>query len=114
MSKFEQGGFVALTTGNDYIVLDDDTLNISSIAFSVNSDSGNTSVGYWDATEKYSENKTHNEKTTSKSIIHYRTISGVKTKVLSATVTSVSTGEFVINIDTVVGTVIVNTLVKGS
>src|SRR6478736_6749252 len=89
--KFEVGTVTITSTGNKIVSLTDTTLVIDEIFFSVESPDDNGSCGYSDGTNNYTKNILYNEVSTSKSLVHYKNISGVKTKTLSLTITDLTT-----------------------
>lgn len=99
--KFEIGTVTITSTGNKIVVLNDSSLTIDEIFFSVESPDDNGSCGFSDGTNNYTRNILYNEVSTTKSLVHYKNISGVKTKTLSLTITDLTTaGEFSYNVDT--------------
>lgn len=100
MSKVEYGSSTQVSTGNKIIVLNDGTLTPTKIVLFIASSSTETSAGYSDLTVQFTGSARYSDENYTKSITHYRTISGVKTKVFEAMATYFDTGEFGINVST--------------
>lgn len=112
--KFEGGTLTIVSTGGDTILLDDSSLIIDEVFFSVELPDDNGSVGFSDGTNNYTYNPLYNDSSTSKSLQHFKNISSVKTKTLSLTLTDKSyPGEFSINVDTRTENTKIYFLVKG-
>ena len=116
MAKVERGSFTVTATGNKVILLNDDTITISKLAFSIATNNGaEVSTGSSDGTINFTGTSAYNEVSSTKSIFHYRNLSGTKTKTLEGVVTSLSTvGEFTINFSTLTESTQVKFVAYGS
>lgn len=97
MPKIERGQFTRTHTGSTTVILNDDTINIEKIVFTIVSTTTEKSSGFSDSTINFTANDNYNEVSLANSIHHYRNISGVKTKTFEGKVPSggfSSTGEF--------------------
>lgn len=97
MAKVEQTSITITSTGSDTIVLEDYTLAIEKIIFAVSNSATSLSTGFSDGNSNFTGNVLYGDVSTTKSIIHYRNISGVKTKTFEAVVTNLDIGEFSIS-----------------
>lgn len=100
MAKIEQGSSTVVSTGSKTIVLNDFTLSIAKVVFLVSNSSTEVSTGFSDGTVNFTANVGYGDTNMTKSITHYRNISGVKTKTFEAVVTLLDVGEFTINVTT--------------
>lgn len=100
MTKIEQSSITITSAGGDTIVLNDYTLDISKIVFLVTTSASEISTGFSDGTVNFTSNIQYGDTNMTKSITHYRNISGVKTKTFEAAVTLLDIGEFSINTTT--------------
>lgn len=115
--KFEVGSHTVTSTGNQTIILNDDTIDITDVFFSIEDADDAGSCGWTDITTKYCRNIPYNDVTTSYAMRHYKNVGGTKTLILSLVVTATgfsTTGEFEINVDTKVGNPKLFFLVKGT
>lgn len=100
MSKVEYGSITVLSTGNKIPILNDDTLSIERVVLFVANTTGETSAGYYDSSVTFTGSSAYGDENLTKTITHYRNISGTKTKVFEALVTNLDVGEFTINVTT--------------
>lgn len=100
MAKLEQGSSTIVSTGNKILVLNDDTIDIEKLVFLVSNSSTEVSTGFSDGTVNFTGNVGYGDTNMTKSITHYRNISGVKTKTFEGVVTLLDVGEFTINVTT--------------
>lgn len=100
MPKVEYGSITVLSTGNKIPILNDDTLDIERVILFVASSSTEASAGYHDSSVDFTGSSAYGDENLTQTITHYRNISGVKTKVFEAVITSLDVGEFTINVTT--------------
>jgi hypothetical protein len=116
MAKVERGAITVVSSGSKTYVLNDDTLIPTNISFSISTNSNSErSVGNYNGLINYSGNiGTYSDVSATKSICHYRNISGVKTKIAEATVTGFDEGEFYMNFTTLTENTSINFVVHGN
>lgn len=100
MAKLEQGSSTITSTGNKIIILNDDTLSVEKVVFLIAHSSTEVSTGFSDGTVNFTSNVGYGDTSMTKSITHYRNISGVKTKTFEAVVTLLDIGEITLNVTT--------------
>lgn len=94
MAKVVRGTTTVVSTGNKMTGLSDVTIVPEYIVMSVTTNNGGErSVGGSNGVIQYSGNSgAFTDSSASKSICHYRDVSGVKTKTIEGTITGFSTG----------------------
>lgn len=100
MAKIELGSTTITSTGNNIIILNDDTLSIEKIVFLIANSSTEVSTGFSDGVVNFTSNVGYGDTSMTKSITHYRNIGGTKTKTFEAVVTNLDIGEFTLNVTT--------------
>lgn len=100
MAKVEYGSITVTGTGNDIIVLNDSTLDVQKVVLFVASSSTEASAGFSDGTIKFTGGSAYGDENDTKTLTHYRNVSGTKTKVFETDVTNMDVGEFTINTTT--------------
>lgn len=100
MSKIEQGASTIVSTGSKTFVLNDFSLSVEKVVFLIVNSSTEVSTGFSDGTVNFTGSVTYGDTSMTKSITHYRNISGTKTKTFEAVVTLLDVGEFTINVTT--------------
>ena len=100
MAKKEYGQITAVSTGYKTPVLDDYDLNVSRVVLSIVDSNGDTAFGYHDSSVDFGGSTTYHDSTMTSTIVHYKNVGGVKTKVFEATVTNMDVGEFTFNVTT--------------
>jgi hypothetical protein len=102
MPKVEYNSVLITSTGPDIPVLDDSTLDIDRLVFWIVTSDGTSAGGYYDNTsKKFTGSSTYGDENSTKSLTHYRNVSGTKTKVFEMNVTALDVGEFSINTTTI-------------
>lgn len=114
MAKVEYGVISVLSTGGNTPVLNDSSLVVERVLLFVPTSSTETSVGYHDASVKFTGSSAYSEENTSKALTHYRNIGGTKTKVFECTVSNLDTGEFSISVTTCTSTTSLHFVAFGS
>lgn len=100
MAKLEQGSSTITSTGSKIFVLNDSTLSIEKVTFLISHSSTEVSTGFSDGTVNFTGNVGYGDTSITKSITHYRNISGVKTKTFEGVITLLDVGEFTLNVTT--------------
>lgn len=101
MSKVEMNQITVVSTGNETPVLDDFSLVVQRVVMWVSDASGGQgAAGYYDSSVTFTGSSTYKDENMTKTLTHYRNVSGVKTKVFEAVVTSIGTGQFTFNVST--------------
>lgn len=100
MSKIEQGSITITGTGNTIIVLNDYNLVVQKLTFLIVNSTTELSTGFSDGTINFTGNIGYGDTNMTKSITHYRNISGVKTKTFEGVISNLDTGEFTLNVTT--------------
>lgn len=102
MSKVERGTVTIVATGNRTVYLSDFTLVPEYVSLSVTTNNGNErSLGGSNGIINFSGcSGTYTDVSTTKSIMHYRNVSGIKTKTIEGTVTAMGTGYITFNFTT--------------
>jgi len=103
MSKVEYGQITVLSTGNKLPILSDSTLSVERVVLFMTNTTGEVAAGYYDSSATFTGSSAYQDENTTKALTYYRNVSGVKTKIFECTVTSLSVGEFTINVTTCVG-----------
>lgn len=106
--------FTILHTGTDTIVLDNYDLDIEEVILMVGSSASEFSAGHFDASDTFSASSKYGDTSDSKTLIHYRDIGGVKTKVLETTVTALDVGEFSISTTVCTSSIQIRYVAKGT
>lgn len=114
MPKVEYGSISILSTGNKTPILNDSTLDIERVVVWVASSSTESSAGYSDGTVTFTGSQAYGDENQTKTITHYRNISGTKTKVFEGVITVLDTGEFTINVSTCTQTTLLQFVAFGS
>ena len=114
MAKLEQGSSTITSTGNTLIILNDDTIDIQKIVFLISHSSTEVSTGFSDGTVNFTGNVGYGDTNMTKSITHYRNISGVKTKTFEGVISNLDIGEFTLNVTTCTQATQVKFLAYGS
>lgn len=114
MAKVEYGSTLLTSTGNNIIVLNDSSLAVSRIAYWATFSDGTSAAGYYDSSVTFTGSSTYADENLTKSMTHYRNISGVKTKVFEFTTTLLDTGEFTINVSTLSANTMLRFIAYGS
>lgn len=114
MSKVEYGSITVLSTGPKTPILTDSTLVVERVVLFISSSSTESSAGYYDSSVTFTGSSAYGDENDTKTITHYRNISGVKTKVFEGIVTNLDTGEFTVNVSTVTQTTTLRFVVFGS
>ena len=114
MSKVEYGSITVLSTGNKIPVLADSSLAVERVVLFIANSSTEVSAGYFDSSCTFTGSSKYADENLSNTITHYRDVGGVKTKVFEATVTSLNTGYFIINVTTCTQTTSLKMVVFGS
>lgn len=116
MAKVERLTATVVSTGNKIYSLSDYTLNPEYIAISVVSNNGTErSVGASNGIINFSGNSgVYTDSSSTKAVSHYKTVGGVKTKVLEGTVTSFSSGDIYMNFTTCTENTQISMTVYGS
>lgn len=103
MAKVEPIAATFLSSGSKTIVLNDSSIDIEKVVLYIVSSTGEKTAGFSDSVTNFSGNLSHMETSTTKTLSHYRTIGGIKTKVFEATIPSNAfsdTGELKLDITT--------------
>lgn len=115
MPKVEYGSFTIVSNGTNTIFLNDDTINIQSIVLFIADSSNEVSAGVFDGTNTYTGSSAYSDENYTKTLTHYRNISGVKTKIIETVVTNISdVGEFSTNTTTLTSSKQIRFVVFGS
>ena len=100
MAKLEQGSSTITATGSNLIILNDDTIDIEKMVFMVVNSTTEVSTGFSDGTINFTGNVGYGDTNMTKSITHYRSIGGTKTKTFEAVISLLDVGEFTLNVTT--------------
>lgn len=102
MAKVEYGQITLLNgySGNAMPVLSDSTLDIKRVVLFIANSATEASAGYYDSSVTFTGSSAYQDENVTKTITHYRNVSGTKTKVFEAVVTNLDIGEFSINVTT--------------
>ena len=100
MAKIEQGSITITGTGNNILVLNDSSLVVQKLVFLIVHSTTEVSTGFSDGTINFTGNVGYGDTNMTKSITHYRNISGTKTKTFEGVVSNLDTGEFTLNVTT--------------
>lgn len=100
MSKVEFKKVLVTSTGNKIYVLDDTTLKADKVVLFVATSADEVSAGFSDLVDQFTGSAKYQDENTSKTLTHYRDISGIKTKTLEAEYTGSDFGEIYVNIST--------------
>lgn len=114
MSKVECGASTVVSTGTEIFILNDDTIDIQSVVLFISSSATESSAGFSNLTTTYTGSAAYWDENTTKTITHYRNVSGVKTKVFEAVVTALDVGEFTLSVTTCTQTTQVKYVAYGS
>ncbi len=117
MAKIENGSFTKTNTLPTTVILNDGSLAIEKIVFTVVSSATEKSSGFSDGTINFTSNDNYGDTSLSNSIHHFRNISGTKTKTFQGVVPSgglSSTGEFVFNTSVLTQNTTINFTVYGN
>lgn len=115
--KFEVGSTIIVSTGNKIITLNDDTIDVTDVFFSIEEPNDSGTLGWTDITTNYTRNILYNEVSTSNALKHYENIGGTKTLTCAITTSAgdfSTTGEFGFNVGTLSGNHKVYFLVRGT
>lgn len=103
MAKVETGSITFSSTGNKIVTLADASLQIQKIVICVSDSTTVASFGYSDGTVNFTGGTAYGDEDDTKTITHYRNVSGTKTKIIEGLISGTgfsSAGEFTINIST--------------
>lgn len=114
MPKVEYNSVAITSTGNEIVVLDDSTLDISHLVLFISSSSSESAAGFTNGTINFTGSSAYGDENLTKTITHYRNISGTKTKVFEAVVTALDTGEFYLSVTTCTQTTVLRYVAYGS
>lgn len=114
MTKVEYGQITIVSTGIKTPVLNDDTLVVEDVVVWVSDSATESSAGFSDGSISFTGSSAYGDENDTKLITHYRNIGGTKTKVLEATLSSLGTGEFDINVSTLTTSTVLRYVVRGS